>query len=232
MIDIQYLGHSCLMLTIFQEGQDSIKILTDPFISGNPIANQVEISQLKPDYILLSHGHQDHILDLEAICLAHQAKVIAIFEIASILNERGLEAIGFNIGGSMDFGSFSMKMVNAIHSSVLPDGKHGGAAAGYLIYIQDKVIYFSGDTSLTYDMKLIPQYWGKPDICIFPIGGLYTMDIHDALIASDFVECPRVLGCHFDSFEMIKIDHTDAKNLFTDHGKELILLNITESIQL
>src|SRR6201994_3071058 len=128
------------------------KLLFDPFISPNELAKHIDINSLKPDYILLSHGHGDHIADLLPIQKNSGAKVICIAEIATWLGNQNIEAHGMNIGGGYNFEFGRVKMVNAIHSSSLPDGSYGGNPAGFVIYAEGKVIYFAGDTALTYDM--------------------------------------------------------------------------------
>ncbi len=120
----------------------------------------------------------------------------------------------------------------AVHSSSFPDGSYGGLAQGYVFTIEDKRIYVSGDTSLTSDMKLIPKYLGKIDLAILPIGNTFTMDYKQACVASDFIECSRVLGSHFDTFPPIKINHSEAQEYFKKHQKELILLEIGEFLKI
>ena len=124
-----------------------------------------------------------------------------------------------------------MKYVSAIHSSAFPDGTYGGNPGGFVIESEHKNIYIAGDTALTFDMKLIPLRT-KLDLAILPIGNNFTMDIDDAIIASDFVECDKVLGCHYDTFGYIKIDHEEAKKKFFDKGKDLMLLEIGASLEL
>lgn len=134
-----------------------------------------------------------------------------------------------NHGGSWEFDFGRVKAVNAIHSSSFPDGSYGGNPVGFVISAEGKNIYLAGDTALTYDMKLIPLFF-KLDMAILPVGGNFTMDIGEALIASDFIECNKIMGMHYDTMEMISINHEEAKKKFSDRGKELILLNIGESV--
>ena len=132
------------------------KLLFDPFITPNPAAKDIDIHSLKPDYILVSHGHGDHVADLIAIQKSSGAIVICIAEIANWLGKQGINnAHGMNIGGAYTFDFGRVKMVNAIHSSTMPDGSPGGNPAGFVIYAEDKAVYFAGDTALTYDMKLL-----------------------------------------------------------------------------
>ena len=128
-----------------------------------------------------------------------------------------------------DFGK--VKYVNAVHSSSFPDGSYGGNPGGFIIESEHKNIYIAGDTALTMDMKLIPLRT-KLDLAILPIGSNFTMDVEDAIIASDFIECDKILGVHYDTFGYIEINHNDAIRKFFDKGKDLMLLDIGESIEL
>lgn len=203
-------------------------LLFDPFISPNPAAKHIDINSLKPDYILVSHGHGDHVADLLAIQKNSGAVVICIAEIAGWLGSKGINnAHGMNIGGGFDFDFGRVKMVNAVHSSTLPDGSAGGNPAGFLLHIEGKKIYFAGDTALTYDMKLLADE--NLDLAILPIGDNYTMGVDDAVKACDFINCKNVIGMHFDTFPVIKIDKESAKAKFDAAGLSLKLMEIGES---
>jgi L-ascorbate metabolism protein UlaG (beta-lactamase superfamily) len=136
-----------------------------------------------------------------------------------------------NHGGSWDFEFGNVKYVNAIHTSSFPDGSYGGQPGGFVIEGEHKNIYIAGDTALTMDMKLIPMRT-KLDLAILPIGSNFTMDVEDAIIASDFVECDKILGYHYDTFGYIEINHEEAKRKFFQKGKDLMLLEIGQSIDL
>ena len=223
---IQFLGHASLLLTINQ-----IHILVDPFISGNPKASHIVLDDLKADYILLTHAHQDHILDAEVIAKRTGATIVSNFEIVSHYQKMGLNGHPMNHGGSWEFDFGTVKYVNAIHTSSFPDGTYGGQPGGFIIKGEHKTIYIAGDTALTYDMKLIPLQF-KLDLAILPIGDNFTMGVDDALIASDFLECDKILGYHFDTFGYIEIDHQKAIQTFFEKDKDLMLLSIGESIAL
>ena len=223
---ITFYGHACIGITV-----NDVHILVDPFISGNPKASHIDINTLKADYILLTHAHQDHILDVEAIAKRTEAVIVSNYEIASHYGNKGFNYHPMNHGGSWDFEFGTVKYVIAHHTSSFPDGSYGGQPGGFVIEGEHKNIYISGDTALTMDMKLIPMRT-KLDLAIFPIGDCFTMDIEDAIIASDFVECDKVLGCHFDTFGFIEINHEQAIKKFFDKGKDLMLLSIGESIEL
>jgi L-ascorbate metabolism protein UlaG (beta-lactamase superfamily) len=206
------------------------KLLFDPFISPNPAARHIDIHSLKPDYILVSHGHGDHVADLIAIQKSSGAKVICIAEIANWLGNHDIEAHGMNIGGGYNFDFGRVKMVNAIHSSTMPDGAAGGNPAGFVISSAGKKIYFSGDTALTYDMKLLEDE--NLDWAILPIGDNYTMGVDDAIKATKFINCNNVIGVHYDTFPVISIDKNEAVEKFVKAGVNIKLLALEESIEL
>ncbi|MDL2144583.1 metal-dependent hydrolase [Flavobacterium tructae] len=223
---ITFYGHASLGIEVGGK-----HIIVDPFITGNPQAAGVDINNLKADYILLTHAHGDHILDVEAIANRTKAVIVSNAEIAGYYAKLGFSSHPMNHGGSWQFDFGKVKYVNAIHSSSFPDGSYGGNPGGFVIEGEHKNIYIAGDTALTMDMKLIPMRT-KLDLAILPIGNNFTMDVEDAIIASDFVECDKILGYHFDTFGYIKIDHEDAIRKFFDKGKDLMLLEIGESIEL
>jgi L-ascorbate metabolism protein UlaG (beta-lactamase superfamily) len=223
---ITFFGHASIGIEVGGK-----HILVDPFISANPLAENVDINTIKADYILLTHAHGDHILDVEAIAERTKAVIVSNAEIASYYATKGFQAHPMNHGGSWNFDFGKVKYVNAIHSSSFPDGTNGGNPGGFVIEGEHKNIYIAGDTALTMDMKLIPMRT-KLDLAILPIGDNFTMDIEDAIVASDFIECNKVLGYHYDTFGYIEIDHKAAIQKFSDKGKDLMLLKIGESIEL
>jgi L-ascorbate metabolism protein UlaG (beta-lactamase superfamily) len=223
---ITFLGHACLAIQT-----NDFNLLVDPFISGNPKASSINIDELKADYILLTHAHQDHILDVETIAKRTGATIVSNYEIVTHYQNKGIEGHPMNHGGSWQFDFGTVKYVNAIHTSSFPDGSYGGQPGGFVIEGEHKNIYIAGDTALTMDMKLIPMQI-KLDLAILPIGDNFTMGVDDAIIASDFVQCDKVLGYHFDTFGYIEINHEEAKRKFFDQDKDLMLLEIGESLEL
>jgi len=206
-------------------------LLFDPFISHNSLAKHIDVNALKPDYILLSHGHADHVADAEAIQKNSGAKIIAIAEIAGWYGAKGIENVhGMNIGGGYDFDFGRAKMVYALHSSSMPDGSYGGNPAGYVVYSEGKKIYFAGDTALTYDMKLLAEE--NLDWAFLPIGDNYTMGADDAIKACGFINCKNVIGIHYDTFPAIVIDKDEVKHKFLKAGINLKLIEIGESLAL
>jgi L-ascorbate metabolism protein UlaG (beta-lactamase superfamily) len=221
-----YYGQSSFELEI-----NGIKLLFDPFISPNELAKHIDVNSLKPNYILLSHGHGDHIADLFTIQKNSDAKVICIADIANWLNGKGISNLhGMNFGGSFNFDFGRVKMVYALHSSSMPDGAYGGNPAGFVIYANGKKVYFAGDTALTYDMKLLADE--NLDWAILPIGDNYTMGVDDAIKATDFINCKNVIGVHYDTFPVIKIDQDEARDKFEKAGVKLNLPGIGESMEL
>ncbi|WP_353777782.1 metal-dependent hydrolase [Winogradskyella sp. 3972H.M.0a.05] len=221
---ITFLGHASLAIET-----NGKHLIVDPFITGNEKASNINIDDLKADYILLTHAHQDHILDVEAIANRTGAKIISNYEIVMHYGAKGIEGHPLNHGGSWEFDFGTVKYVNAIHTSSFPDGSYGGQPGGFVIKA-DKTIYIAGDTALTYDMKLIPKAFDL-DLSILPIGDNFTMDYEDALIATQFLKCDRILGYHYDTFGYIEIDKVKAKAKFDARGKSLRLLEIGESME-
>ncbi len=226
-MNITYYGHAC-----FEVELEGIKLLFDPFITPNPLASGIDVSAIQVDYILLSHGHEDHVEDVEKIYENSNCTIISSFEVVSWFQKKGLEnGHPMNHGGKWTFDFGTVKMVSAIHSSSLPDGANGGNPAGFVITTGNTRFYYAGDSALTYDMKLIPMD-GKIDFAFLPIGDNFTMDILDAAKAASFVETNKVVAMHFDTFPYIEIDKDHARDVFEKHQIELILPVIGETIEL
>lgn len=223
---ITFYGHACIGIEVSGK-----HILVDPFISGNAKASHINIDELKADYILITHAHNDHVLDVEAIGKRTNAVVVSNYEIAMHYAAKGLKYHPMNHGGSWDFDFGNVKYVNAIHTSSFADGTYGGQPGGFVIEGEHKNIYIAGDTALTMDMKLIPMRT-KLDLAILPIGDNFTMDVDDAIVASDFLDCDKILGYHYDTFGFIEINHEESIKKFFDVGKDLMLLEIGQSIDL
>lgn len=223
---ITFYGHACFLVEI-----NNTRILFDPFISPNPLAAAIDIDSIVCDYILISHGHEDHIADAFAIAKRTGAKLVSNWEIVNWFEKQGLTNLHpMNIGGHWIFDFGKVKCMNAIHSSSLPDGSYGGNPMGFLIETVKGNFYYSGDTALTYDMKLIGEF-KQMDVVLFPIGNNFTMGVDNAIIASDFVGCNKVIGLHYDTFGYIKIDQNEAIEKFNAAGKELLLIPIGETIE-
>ena len=223
---ITFYGHACIGIEI-----NECFLLIDPFISANSKASHVNIESIKADYILLTHAHQDHILDAEHIAKRNGSKIISNYEIVTHFSTLGIEGHPMNHGGSWLFDFGLVKYVNAIHTSSFPDGSYGGQPGGFIIKANNKTIYIAGDTALTYDMKQIPMFFDL-DLAVLPIGDNFTMGIEEAVQASNFIDCNRVMGYHFDTFGYIEINHEEAVKAFSKKNKELILLDIGKSIEI
>ena len=201
-VKLTWYSHACFLIDTGDE-----KLLTDPFLTGNPMA-PVTADSVVADYILVSHGHGDHVGDTVAIAQRTGATVIANFEIQNWLAGQGVDnAHPQHIGGGFDYPWGRVKLTIAQHGSALPDGSYGGNACGFLFYIQDKKIYHACDTGLFYDMKLIVEE--GIDLDILPIGDNFTMGPVDALRAVKLIEPARVVPIHYNTFDIIKQDPDD-----------------------
>ena len=224
---ITYYGHSC-----FGISSNENDLLFDSFISPNELAKGINVDAISCNYMFISHGHKDHIADVEQIANRTKAKITSNYEIVSWFEDKGLtNGHPLNHGGSKKFDFEKAKYVNAVHSSSLPDITYGGNPGGFAINIEGKTIYYAGDTALSINMKLIGEY-SKPDVAFLPIGDNFTMGIEDAVIANEFIQCSKIIGMHYDSFAPITINHEEAIAAFQAAGKELILMNIGSSIEL
>lgn len=223
---ITFLGHAALLIETA-----SNRLLVDPFITGNDLArDKVRLQDLDPDFILLTHAHQDHVLDVEAVAQRTGALIISNYEIVSYYQGRGLSGHPLNHGGAREFDFGWLKYVNAVHTSSFADGTYGGQPGGFLLRSGGKMVYIAGDTALHMDMKLIPLY-GKTDLAVLPIGDNFTMGVADAVRAASFVECSRVLGVHYNTFGYITIDTDAAVRAFEQAGKVLLLPDIGETLE-
>jgi L-ascorbate metabolism protein UlaG (beta-lactamase superfamily) len=226
-MQLTYFGHSCFLATI-----NGVRVLFDPFISGNPLAKDVNIDAIEADYILLSHGHGDHLADFERIATRTGAKLLAIAEIAGHYGAKGFDGIGANLGGKVQLPFGTVHFVAAAHSSSFPDGSYAGVPVGFVIKtFEGKTIYFAGDTALTYDLKLIKDRH-QLDFALLPIGDHYTMGVTDALVAADWVGATELIGMHYDTFPPLVIDHEAAQAEAKAAGKNLRLMHIGETVEL
>ncbi len=206
--------------------------IVDPFITGNPMAGGIDVHALVADYILITHGHGDHISDVESIAERTGAKIISNYEIVTFYEGKGIKGHPMNHGGKFTFDFGTIKYVNAIHTSSFPDGTYAGAPGGFVLWNDTGCFYIAGDTALTMDMKLIPMTCPKLDFAILPIGDNFTMGSDDAAIAAEFIECDQIIGCHYDTFGYIEIDHNQAIKAFEDKGKNLILREVGDKIEI
>ncbi len=221
-----YYGQSSFLLET-----ETKKFLFDPFISQNPLAKEIDLAKIEADYILVSHGHGDHVGDLISLAKQTKAMVIAIPEVIGWVAKQGIENVHPMNFGKYKFDFGTVRMVWATHSAGLPDGSYGGNPAGFVLELENKQIYFAGDTGLTLEMKLLADLY-KLDYAILPIGGNYTMDVDDAVIASNYIDCSKIIGVHYDTFPVIEIDSKMAVESFKRAQKQLLLPAIGETIVL
>lgn len=199
-VTLTWHGHSCWTVE-----SDDVTLLIDPFLSDNPVAD-IGPDDIDPDYILISHGHFDHVGDAVEIAKRTGAMVISTFEIVNYCQEQGAESgHGMNVGGGYDFPFGRVQLTIAHHTSMLPDGSYGGDAMGFLITIGDTIIYDAADTALFSDMKLYGDM-NEVDVALIPIGDNFTMGPRDALQAVKFVHPQTVIPMHYDTFDLIAQD--------------------------
>jgi L-ascorbate metabolism protein UlaG (beta-lactamase superfamily) len=216
-MEIKFHGQSCFELS---EGETTV--LVDPFLKPNNPAAVHTAEEVEPTHIAISHGHADHMADVVPVAKRTGAHCIGIVELAEWLKGQGVDAISDpNFGGTVEFEWGHVKIVPAWHTNTLPgsaeapfSAEHGivlGPPAGLVIKIGETTVYHAGDTCLFSDMKLIAQR-SEIDVFLVPIGGHYTMDRHDAVLACEFVGAPTVIPMHFDTFPPIETDATAFKS--------------------
>jgi len=224
---ITYYGHACLGVEIQTSGQLAPRhLLFDPWITANPKAGAIDVDAIPADYILITHGHEDHLGDAVRIARRTGAQCLANFEIANWLEAQGVKnLLPMNIGGtaSLDFGR--VKLVRAVHSSSLPGGAYGGTAGGFVVETEVGNFYHSGDTALTMDMQLIGRQT-KLNWAALCLGDRFTMGLQDALRAAEFIRCDQIIGLHYDTFPPIEIDQSLARKLFATEHKTLFLMPV------
>jgi L-ascorbate metabolism protein UlaG (beta-lactamase superfamily) len=217
-VEIRFLGHAC-----FELSDGDTRVLIDPFLSGNPKA-AVGPDEVEPTHILLTHGHADHWGDVEDIAKRTGAQCVAIVELANELQESGVENVSDpNIGGTVKFDWGWVKLVPAWHTSTTPNGTVN-TPAGLLIGIGGKTIYHLGDTGLFSDLKLVAHRGNPIDVALMCIGGHYTMDRLDAVVAAEFVEAGTVIPCHYDTFPPIETDAEAFKSEVESETKSQVVI--------
>ena len=226
VVRLTYHGHSCFGIQV-----GDTNLLIDPFLTGNALAD-VGPDQIQADYVLVSHGHEDHVGDAVAIAKRTGATTISNFEIQNWLLAQGVEsAHPLHIGGGFDFPFGRVKLTIAHHGSALPDGSYGGNPAGFLLTLEGKKIYHACDTGLFYDMKLIGEE--GLDLAILPIGDNFTMGPDDALRAVKLLEPKAVIPIHYDTFDVIQQDpHAFAQRVEAETSAKCVVLKAGETYDL
>ena len=226
-MNLTYFGHSCFLVE-----SGGSRLLFDPFITPNPLASAVDVTKIQADIILISHGHVDHVADAVALAKQTGAKVVANWEIADWLGRQGLSNTHpMNHGGTLALPCGKIKMVNAIHSSSLPDGTYGGNPAGFVVETPEGSFYYAGDTALTLDMNLIAEEFSLR-FAVLPIGDTFTMGAADAIKAAELCGAKKVVGVHYNTVPPIQIDTAAAQAAFANEGLELLLPAIGSTIEI
>jgi L-ascorbate metabolism protein UlaG (beta-lactamase superfamily) len=226
VVELTYHSHACFGIVV-----GDTHLLIDPFLDGNPLAD-IGPDEVEADYILVSHGHADHVGDTVRIAKRTGAMTISNFEIQSWLLGQGVEnAHPLHIGGGYDFPFGRVKLTIAHHGSALPDGSYGGNPAGFLLNLEGKTIYHACDTGLFYDMKLIGE--GGLDVAILPIGDNFTMGPDDALRAVKLLSPKIVIPIHYDTFDVIKQDaDAFASRVEAETTSKCVVLKPGDTLQL
>jgi len=221
---VTYYGHACFGVQLANR-----TLLFDPFITGNELARNIDPKNIAADYILISHAHSDHMADAADIAKRTGATIVSNYELTVWFGKQGLQkSHPLNHGGGHRFDFGRVKFVNAIHSSSFPDGTYGGNPGGFVIESSQGNLYYSGDTALTMDMRLIGDST-KLNFAALCIGDNFTMNVDDAIKAAEFVRCDDILGLHYDTFPPIQIDHQAAVEKFNAAHKRLHLLKPGEA---
>lgn len=222
-----YLGQNCFLFNYKNKN-----IITDPFFNFGKETSKFDIKAQSIDYVLITHAHGDHIADVKEVLETYpDAILIGQPEICGYFNQP--TSIDLNIGGSTYIDGLKITMVKADHTSSFPDGSYGGVAAGYFLNDGETNIYLAGDTGMMAEMELFEKYFGEINLAILPIGGHYTMDLKAAAFsAKNLLKTKKVIGCHFDTFPPIEIDHKEAMEIFTNNGVELILPSLGDQFEM
>ena len=217
---ITYLGHSA-----FEIKMNDKKILIDPFLVKMPNYDYSDVTD-----IFVTHGHGDHLGSAIEISKQTGARITAVFELANYCATKGANVNGINLGAWLDFDWGKVIAVPAFHSSSTPEGIYAGCPCGFVFEIEGKIIYHAGDTCLNSEMKVIGDIY-QPDIAMLPIGGQYTMDIENAIIASEWLNVTAVIPMHYNTFEAINVDITEFERQIREKGKVPVVLKIGQTLE-
>ncbi len=224
MPKLTFLGHSAFLV----EGSKG-SIVIDPFLTGNPLA-KTKPEDIHVEYVLITHGHGDHIGDGVEIAKANHATIVAPFELANYCANQGANVHPMHIGGAHEFPFGRVKLTIAHHGSAAPDGTYTGNPCGFLVTMDGKTLYHPGDTGLFYDMKLIGEM-NKIDVAVLPIGDNFTMGIEDAVKATEFLQPGLVIPMHYKTFDVIDADPEEFVKAVTAKGFKSQILEIGGSLE-
>jgi L-ascorbate metabolism protein UlaG (beta-lactamase superfamily) len=219
MLTLRYHGHDCWE---FEEG--SHRVLIDPFLSGNPLADVKPDTFSKLDAIIVTHGHGDHIGDTVAIAKKSGALIISNFEIVNYLGTLGCHGHPMHIGGGHQFPFGHVKLTIAHHGSTGPNGEALGNPVGVVLTMGGKKIYHAGDTGLFLDMQLIGEAWGPLDVALLPIGDNFTMGIDDAVRAAGFLKAKLNIPMHYGTFDVIQADPREFASKAEAAGRKAMVI--------
>lgn len=223
----KFLGQNCFLFTF-----NGKSILTDPFYNFQKEKSGFDIETQSVDYVLVTHAHEDHTADIREVLVNHpEAVLIGQPEICGYYENKN--TLDINLGGTIEIGDLKITMVPASHTSSFPDGTYGGVPCGYIFRNNEKTIYFAGDTGVIADMGLFPELYGEISAAVLPVGGHYTMCAEKAAFAATkLLKTKRVIGCHFDTFPPITIDHYETQKIFGDSGIDLLLPEVGQEFEL
>ncbi len=223
---LRYFSHSAFQITT----KNGIKILIDPFLDGNP-TSPVKSSDVSADYIIVTHGHGDHIGDSFKIAKRCNPTFICVNELANYFISNGFKAHNMHIGGSYNFEFGRIKFTIAHHGSITPDNYYAGEASGVILTIDGITLYHTGDTGLFYDMKLIGEM-NKIDYMLLPIGDNFTMGVSDAVKAVELADPKIAIPMHYKTFPVIESDPYEFKKKLEAKGKQSIVLDFGQELEL
>lgn len=232
MLRITYYGHAVFLLN---DGKHNV--IVDPFLDGNPVA-PLKASDIKADYIVVTHAHGDHLGDAVPIAKRNKATIVANNEIAEYVKSKGAQAHNMHVGGTMKLLDESshrpfgwVKLTIAHHGSVTPDGVYGGNPCGALINMDEKTVYHTGDTGLFYDMKLIGEM-NPVDVMLCPIGDNYTMGITDAVKAVELTRPKLAVPMHYNTWPVIAADPNEFVRRVASVGLKATAMKVGDTLDL
>jgi len=222
---ITWLGHAAFLL------EGSKKVLIDPFLNGNPMA-PVKPDELDVDYILVTHGHGNHLGDAVEISKRCKAPIVCIYELSVLLSRKGAETIGMNIGGTAKLEGVEITMVKAVHSADVVENEiiSAGGPVGFVVNMDGVSVYHAGDTDVFMDMQLIGELY-RPKVALLPIGDFYTMGIKGALKAIELIKPEIVIPMHYNTFPPIKQNPEEFKEKAEKLGVKVVILKPGESFE-